>query len=108
MVRIHAAALLWAGAQISSGGNSAASDTRTLLPLLGTHQHDASRTSLAHIPMPLFTGVRGSPILRTSALWGSRKFGTGEVAAWHMYLTLRTCYGAPVPCTQRWGDLLVL
>src|SRR5215212_10116421 len=37
MVRTHAAALLWAWAQISSGGNSgawAASDTEALLPLL--------------------------------------------------------------------------
>src|SRR5215210_104570 len=69
MVRIQAAALLWAWAQISSGGNSgasAASDTSTLLPLLCTHQHDASRTSLAHMLMPLFTGVRGRRILRTS------------------------------------------
>src|SRR5215217_5285083 len=54
MVRIHAAALLWAWAQISSGGNgaSAGSDTRALLTLLCTHEHDASRTSLAHLLMP--------------------------------------------------------
>src|SRR5919112_3088618 len=55
MVRIHAAALPWAWAQISSGVNicaSAASDTRALLPLQCTHQHDASRTSLAHMLMP--------------------------------------------------------
>src|SRR5215212_10002232 len=55
MVRIHAAALLWAWAQISSGGNSGASagsDTRALLTLLCTHEHDASRTSLAHLLMP--------------------------------------------------------
>src|SRR5215211_373525 len=55
MVRIQAAALLWAWAQISSGGNSgasAASDTRGLLTLLCTHQHDASRTSLAHMRLP--------------------------------------------------------
>src|SRR5215212_5298520 len=67
MVRIHAAALLWAWAQISSGGNSgasAASDTRALLTLLCTHEHDASRTSLAHLlSCPLFTGVRGRLIL---------------------------------------------
>src|SRR5215218_11039704 len=66
MVRIHAAALLWAWAQISSGGNcgaSAGSDTRALLTLLCTHEHDASRTSLAHLLMPLFTGVRGIGIL---------------------------------------------
>src|SRR5215217_204711 len=55
MVRIHAAALLWARAQISSGGNSGASagsDTRALLTLLCTHEHDASRTNLAHLLMP--------------------------------------------------------
>src|SRR5215208_3582243 len=82
MVRIHAAALLWAWAQISSGGNgaSAGSDTRALLILLCTHEHDASRTSLAHLLMPfllmpLFTGVRGRRILRTtSPLGGSPKF----------------------------------
>src|SRR5829696_9052535 len=70
MVRIHAAALLWAWAQISSGGNSGASagsDTRALLTLLCTHEHDASRTSLAHLLMPLFTGVRGIGILGSSA-----------------------------------------
>src|SRR5215208_1766281 len=69
MVRIHAAALLWAWAQISSGGNSGASagsDTRALLTLLCTHEHDASRTSLAHLLMPLFTGVRGIGILGSS------------------------------------------
>src|SRR5215218_2457793 len=69
MVRIHAAALPWAWAQISSGGNngaSAVSDTRALLPLLCTPQHDASRTSLAHMSMPLFSGVRGIRILRSS------------------------------------------
>src|SRR5215217_2895514 len=66
MVRIQAAALVWAWSQISSGGNSgasAASNTRALLTLLCTHQHDASRTSLAHMLMPLFTGVRGREIL---------------------------------------------
>src|SRR5829696_8963357 len=75
MVRIHAAALLWAWAQISSGGNgvSAASDTRGLLTLLCTHEHDASRTSLAHIRLPLFTGVRGIGILRSSPERCSRK-----------------------------------
>src|SRR5215207_7866191 len=55
MVRIQAAALVWAWSQISSGGHSgasAASDTRALLPLLCTHQHDASRPSLAHLLMP--------------------------------------------------------
>src|ERR671912_902706 len=69
MVRIQAAALLWSWAQISSGGNSgasAASDTRGLLTLLCTHQHDASRTSLAHMRLPLFTRVRGREILRRS------------------------------------------
>src|SRR5215208_1063678 len=68
MVRIHAAALPWAWAQISSGGNNgaAASDTRALLPLLCTPQHDASRTSLAHMSMQLFTGVRGIGVLGSS------------------------------------------
>jgi hypothetical protein len=68
MVRIQAAALHWGWAQISSGGNSgasASSDTRALLPLLCTHQHDDSRTSLAHMLMPLFTQVRGRKILRS-------------------------------------------
>src|ERR671916_3319703 len=82
MVRIHAAALLWAWAQISSGGNSGASagsDTRALLTLLCTHEHDASRTSLAHLLMPLFTGVRGRRILRTtSALGGSPRFAGSD------------------------------
>src|SRR5215213_8711225 len=81
IVRIHAAALLWAWAQISSGGNgaSAGSDTRALLTLLCTHEHDASRTSLAHLLMPLFIGVRGRRILRTtSPLGGSAKFAYTE------------------------------
>src|SRR5215208_34616 len=49
-----------------NNGASVASDTRALLPLQCTPEHDASRTSLAHMSMPLFTEVRGTGVLRSS------------------------------------------
>src|SRR5215208_3939484 len=115
MVRIHAAALLWAWAQISSGGNSGASagsDTRALLTLLCTHEHDASRTSLAHLLMPLFTVVRGIGILGSSDAGscidpsprGARMASKALHAAWRR----STSCGVGCTCTEMNATVLNL
>src|SRR5215218_3971587 len=93
MVRIQAAALLWAWAQISSGGNSgasAASDTRALLTLQCKHQHDASRTGLAHKLMPAIHPPSGKwdsaksecTRVHTHTAPGSKKRGFGALLSY--------------------------